>query len=519
MTVTIAKDERVVLITGCSAGGIGHHLALELAAHGCRVFAGVRTLSKAQTLVDNPRIEAVELDITDDASVDAAVAYVLAATGGRIDMLVNNAGIHCVGPTVELPLSQVQQVFNTNFIGMARLCRAVAPVMMDRRQGTIVNVGSASGYVATPWVGIYAATKAAVHAYSDSLRVELAPFGVNVVVVAAGCVKSNIVDNYSEPLLDDNNTRYTMARPAIEEKFGLSQVEGVTPTSQLAHVVVPKILRCSPPAYITYDNPLIEAVELDVTDDASVDAAVAYVLAATGGRIDMLVNNAGINCAGPTVEIPLSQVHQVFNTNFIGLARLCRTVAPVMMDRRQGTIVNVGSVSGYTASPWFGYYTATKAAAHAYSDSLRMELAPFGVSVVVVAPGRIKSNIVDNYTETLLDGNNTRYTMARPAIEKAVMFSQTEGATPASQFASVVVPKLLHRSPPAYITYGDASSSIWCMYYVPPVILDYLLGSYFGTHQLAKDLQSPSLSSPATTSVVVWVALAAAALGILYTFF
>ncbi|KAJ2063457.1 hypothetical protein GGI17_001673 [Coemansia sp. S146] len=252
MAVIVAKEERVVLISGCSAGGIGHHLALELAAHGYRVFAGVRTLSKAQTLVDNPRIEAVELDITDDASVDAAVAYVLAATSGRIDMLVNNAGIHCVGPTVELPLSQVQHVFNTNFIGLARLCRAVAPVMMDRRQGTIVNVGSASGYVATPWVGFYAASKAAVHAYSDSLRVELAPFGVNVVVVAAGCVKSNLVDNYSEPLLDDDNTRYTMARPAIEEKFGLSQVEGVTPTSQLAHVVVPKILRCSPPAYITY---------------------------------------------------------------------------------------------------------------------------------------------------------------------------------------------------------------------------------------------------------------------------
>ncbi|KAJ2063456.1 hypothetical protein GGI17_001672 [Coemansia sp. S146] len=318
MTVTVAKEERVVLISGCSAGGIGHHLALELAAHGCRVFAGVRTLSKAQTLVDNPLIEAVELDVTDDTSVDAAVAYVLAATGGRIDMLVNNAGIHCVGPAV---------------------------------------------------------------------------------------------------------------------------------------------------------------------------------------------------------EIPLSQVHQAFNTNFIGLARLCRAVAPVMMDRRQGTIVNVGSVSGYAASPWVGYYTATKAAVHAYSDSLRMELAPFGVSVVVVAPGRIKSNIVNNYTEALLDDNNTRYATVRSAIEKAAMFSQTECATPANQFASVVVPRLLHRSPSAYITYGDASSSIWCMYYVPPVILDYLVGSYFGTHQLAKDLQSPSLSSPAATSIVVWVALAAAALGILYTFF
>ncbi|KAJ2881548.1 hypothetical protein H4R27_004012 [Coemansia aciculifera] len=249
MTVTIAKNERVVLISGCSAGGIGHHLALELAAHGCRVFAGVRTLSKAQTLVDNPRIEAVELDITNDASVDAAIAYVLAATGGRIDMLVNNAGVLCAGPAVEAPLAEVQQVFDTNVVGLARLCRAVAPVMMDRRQGTIVNVGSVSGYVATPWVGFYAASKAAVHAYSDSLRMELAPFGVNVVVVAPGSIKSNLVVNHGS--LFDNNSRYELARSAIEARAALSQASDSTPADKFARVVVPQMLCSSPSAYIT----------------------------------------------------------------------------------------------------------------------------------------------------------------------------------------------------------------------------------------------------------------------------
>ncbi|KAJ2867880.1 hypothetical protein GGH94_000548 [Coemansia aciculifera] len=249
MTVTIAKNERVVLISGCSAGGIGHHLALELAAHGCRVFAGVRTLSKAQTLVDNPRIEAVELDITDDASVDAAIAYVLAATGGRIDMLVNNAGVLCAGPAVEAPLAEVQQVFDTNVVGLARLCRAVAPVMMDRRQGTIVNVGSVSGYVATPWVGFYAASKAAVHAYSDSLRMELAPFGVNVVVVAPGSIKSNLVVNHGS--LFDNNSRYELARSAIEARAALSQASDSAPADKFARVVVPQMLCSSPSAYIT----------------------------------------------------------------------------------------------------------------------------------------------------------------------------------------------------------------------------------------------------------------------------
>ncbi|KAJ2803974.1 hypothetical protein H4S07_004339, partial [Coemansia furcata] len=252
MTVAISNAERVVLISGCSAGGIGHHLALELAAHGYRVFAGVRTLSKAQTLVDNSRIEAVELDVTDDASVDAAVAHVLAATGGHIDMLVNNAGVLCTGPAIEVPLAQVQQVFDTNFTGLVRLCQAVAPVMMDRRQGTIVNVGSAGGYAATPWMGVYSASKSATHAYSDALRMELAPFGVSVVVVAPGRVKSNVVDNHSDALLDDTTTRYAMARSAIEEKAALSQANGSTPTSKFAHDVVSKILHRSPPPYITY---------------------------------------------------------------------------------------------------------------------------------------------------------------------------------------------------------------------------------------------------------------------------
>ncbi|KAJ2032716.1 hypothetical protein IWW57_000068 [Coemansia sp. S610] len=255
MTTSFAGTERVVLITGCSAGGIGHYLALELAAHGCRVFAGVRTLSKAQELAENPRIEAIELDITSDASVNSAIAYVFAATCGRIDMLINNAGITCTGPAVEVPLAQAQQVIDTNFIGLVRLCRAVAPNMMDRRLGTIVNVGSiCGGYVASPWVSYYAASKAAVHAYSDALRMELAPFGVNVVVVAPGRIQSNIVDNSSEKLLDDSSTRYALALPAIEQTAGFSQKKGSTSTGKFARVVVPKILRCSPPAYITYGD-------------------------------------------------------------------------------------------------------------------------------------------------------------------------------------------------------------------------------------------------------------------------
>ncbi|KAJ2745454.1 hypothetical protein GGI20_002161 [Coemansia sp. BCRC 34301] len=113
LSTNATSHKQVVLITGCSAGGMGYHMALEFAAHGCRVSAGLRTLSKAESLTLNSCIEVVELDVTNAASVDA--------------------GIACSGPTVEVDMAQVQQLFDTNVIGLARLCSAVAPAMMDRR--------------------------------------------------------------------------------------------------------------------------------------------------------------------------------------------------------------------------------------------------------------------------------------------------------------------------------------------------------------------------------------------------
>ncbi|KAJ2374249.1 hypothetical protein IW150_003204, partial [Coemansia sp. RSA 2607] len=173
--------KKVVLITGCSSGSIGHALALEFASHGCIVYASARDKSKLDSCLSACNIEGIELDVTNENSIQSAVSKIVAYTG-RIDVLVNNAGQGCVGPAVEVESDKVQQVMDVNFSGPARMCRAVAPYMMDRRQGTIVNVGSVGGYAATPWVGYYAASKAALHALSDSMRVELDPFNVRVVV-------------------------------------------------------------------------------------------------------------------------------------------------------------------------------------------------------------------------------------------------------------------------------------------------------------------------------------------------
>ncbi|KAJ1735211.1 NADPH-dependent 1-acyl dihydroxyacetone phosphate reductase [Coemansia biformis] len=246
-----SADPRVVLLTGCSAGGIGHHLALQFAAHGCRVYASARDPAKIQGLEEHG-ITSIALDVTDDASVKSAVGRVV-EEAGRIDILVNNAGVICVGPAVEADMDRVRVLLETNVVGVARVCSAVAPGMIARRQGLVVNIGSVGAFATTPWVGYYGASKAAVHVLSDTMRMELAPFNVRVVVVVPGGIKSNIASNQPEVTLAEDSP-YKPAIEAIRARAKYSQTGNSTPTDRFARVVVPQILSPSPRAYIIYGN-------------------------------------------------------------------------------------------------------------------------------------------------------------------------------------------------------------------------------------------------------------------------
>ncbi|MCO5610705.1 hypothetical protein L7F22_064946 [Adiantum nelumboides] len=165
------EPQNVVLITGCSKGGLGHALALAFARSGCIVVATARSLasmdgidkahSNIQTLL--------QLDVASAESRDAAVTDAL-QRHGRIDILVNNAGMHCIAPIAELPLSLLQNAFTTNVFAPICLIQAVLPQMIARREGKIVNIGSVAAYASGPWAGGYSASKAALHALSDSLR-------------------------------------------------------------------------------------------------------------------------------------------------------------------------------------------------------------------------------------------------------------------------------------------------------------------------------------------------------------
>src|SRR5437879_7011409 len=170
-------EKQVVIVTGCSTG-IGRALACELRARGHRPFATARRLESIADLASHG-IDTVQLDVKDIASIHAAVRTVL-DVAGRIDVLVNNAGVTIYGPLAEVPLESLRDVFETNVLGLAAVTQAVLPHMIDRRAGRIVNVGSVVGVLPTPFAAGYCATKRAVHMLSEVVRMEGQPFGIDV---------------------------------------------------------------------------------------------------------------------------------------------------------------------------------------------------------------------------------------------------------------------------------------------------------------------------------------------------
>lgn len=194
-------DRRVVLITG-SSSGVGYALARRLAARGWRVWASMRRpeTDKGRSLRDEAAargwfLRTPVLDVTDDRSVEGATADLLAATGGRIDAVVNNAGYLAYGALEDMRPDELRAQLETNVVGVHRVTRAVLPAMRARRAGRVVFIGSVSGLVALPMLAPYHATKWAVEALAESLRYELVPFGIGVVLIEPGPFQTALHDN------------------------------------------------------------------------------------------------------------------------------------------------------------------------------------------------------------------------------------------------------------------------------------------------------------------------------------
>ncbi|KII94107.1 hypothetical protein PLICRDRAFT_153462 [Plicaturopsis crispa FD-325 SS-3] len=246
-------SSKVVLVTGCSRGGIGFHLCEQFAEQGCKVYATSRKVESVEGFT-HANIEKLALDVTSDESVLAAVQTVLQKEG-KIDIVVNNAGILIsIGAMIDIPIEHVKQTFDTNTFSALRVAKAVIPSMAARKSGLIINIGSIVGNTPTPWDGIYAASKSALHTITEVLWMECKPFNIDVMLVAPGAVKSHISHHHNSL-----HCHYTLPPDSlysgyfeqIRARVNLSQTGGAMDTDVFAERVAAKALASKPPVYVT----------------------------------------------------------------------------------------------------------------------------------------------------------------------------------------------------------------------------------------------------------------------------
>jgi NAD(P)-dependent dehydrogenase (short-subunit alcohol dehydrogenase family) len=185
----MGSRSKVVLVTGASSG-LGHAIAKALTAKNHRVFGTVRSGRDGAS----ESFTTLSLDVTQDESVAACIAEIIRAAG-RIDAVVNNAGCGIAGAIEDTTAAEALSQFETNFFGTHRVCRAVLPHLRAQRAGIIINMSSLAGRIPLPFQGFYSATKFAIEAYTEALRMEVRPFGINVSMIEPGDFATSFTSN------------------------------------------------------------------------------------------------------------------------------------------------------------------------------------------------------------------------------------------------------------------------------------------------------------------------------------
>lgn len=227
---------RIVLITGCSTG-IGRALAQAFIDNGDEVIATARQADALSGL----RCQHATLDVNNADSISALMQQ-LTTEHGKLDVLVNNAGVANMGPVAGLPLNTLRQQLETNTVAPIALLQASLPLLQQSKEPMVVNIGSVSGILTTPFAGAYCASKAALHALSDALRMELAPLGIKVITIQPGGVTSALGDNASAEVdrwLTPSNLYWSLRDDIIGR--AKAQQEGATDAHQFAEEIVLKL--------------------------------------------------------------------------------------------------------------------------------------------------------------------------------------------------------------------------------------------------------------------------------------
>ena len=239
MTVfSINEDRPGVLITGCSSG-IGEATAIRFSQEGYRVYATMRNpdgMSEPlkEALKGDEGHKVLALDVNDSVSIKRAIAEVQEESG-RIDVLINNAGISSISSIEEIEMEEAKAVFETNVFGVLRVTQEVIRGMRERRSGTVVNVSSVAGRLVTAGHGIYAASKHALEAISESLAIEINQFGVRVILIEPGFISTAILSKADSIILED--TPYTEHLTRLVSMYEEAQLTADSPDAVAGCIV------------------------------------------------------------------------------------------------------------------------------------------------------------------------------------------------------------------------------------------------------------------------------------------
>jgi len=235
-------SQQIILITGCSTG-IGAALAEEFHRLGHRVFATARRIESLAPLAQKG-VRTLVLDVDSADSIAAAMAAVQ-AEAGRIDVLINNAGFGQFGAVIDMGLDEMRRQFDTNVFAPVVVARAALPLLRNSARPCIANIGSISGIVTTPFSGVYCASKAALHALSEALRMELAPFGLRVVIVQPGGIVSDFGKSGQAHARLPEHSLYKPIERFVLGRAKASQ-RGAMPADTFARGIAAALLRPDP---------------------------------------------------------------------------------------------------------------------------------------------------------------------------------------------------------------------------------------------------------------------------------
>lgn len=253
--------KKVALVTG-SSSGIGYETALLLARNGFDTFATMRNMNKSKEITEvsnreNLPLRVVQLDVNDDKSVTDAINNILIEKES-IEVVVNNAGYGLMGSVEDSSLDEIKAQFETNFFGAIRVMQRVIPIMRKQRSGTIVNVSSIAGRIGFPMGSAYVSSKFALEGLSESISYELKQFGIKIILIEPGVIKTNFALVTPKKAVNKNSS-YSQLMNKLEENLFSTIANGTSP-KEVASVILRSITEASPERRYLVGNDAVELI-------------------------------------------------------------------------------------------------------------------------------------------------------------------------------------------------------------------------------------------------------------------